>query len=999
MDNQSKEPNVVENGGPTQEKGGEEREATATQEPEHPESTDLQDTEAETGQPAGVENTQAANKARVEDHPDLGTPQPTDKDKDDDNATRHPATAVDVPEATPTTNAKNICNEVINDFNGLSKTPTGEDLNFLVGCIKDKDWGSDHSQKDTQEMLDAWKATLANWNLDEERKNTLVQAFGNCEDNKKTKRTALRSMKTLVTRETPQDPKTSVSWAETMNKDLTLIPNTHEHRGVQEGLIREMCKTWEAIDKIEPGARLRGQSTETAERISIKGDLERYTKKLRPLVNITIHPSFMSSFIIMATMLATAQGLLARPGDTQTELDTTARLHVDETGAMMLSLEWEEQTLDITYQTRVTNFEQISDLEEDVAALAKALGPGINNKDVKHPKEPIARRHCDCILETEYPTDKANNTWLVPHEEDQGHLCRTDGDPEQKYEVTVRITHQGPECAIRPTNKTRNKISGAYGGTGQELVKTLNHNRRHPCVTNGGYNLNKIPRTEIATRSVESLIECILHCMFRKACTNWMFHEKQGKCWLLSINRKYPFEEVHRNDTKIYTGERACTPCGLTADIKLPNNDRDMWEDKCALTLDPKRENPLKCPCDTEATYRNNAKYLSLLYNKTKENNIRRVPGITLQSAGDVVKNMFNLAGPTVFKQLRRTLQDRGNPMKGMDLLEWATTLAIDQPTKALLNKALSATAKLTPGNPTDIQDRTTTLTTPNRITDQAWKLLRGQLQTNSAIRKALENVDDAITSASTQKHMQSTGTEQRRPDDTMTTETGIMISLDWGDKITRTKLNPIRRANKTTQVTVCPIPTSITGDNKEAQTLEGNLLVPGQKSARVTKCAKEIQNGMAYLQNCSPGYPPRPRRPVWTSTIETKNNKATLARITTPGGPQTLWFDCTKSKNAILNKGVLIVIILPDCAIVAPKGNTIVAKGRHNRDSPKGYRILYNEEQTWEFTEDQWVDIYQSIILAAIMICIVVESARRVTKKCKRHTDTETHNPQRGSP
>ena len=81
-----------------------------------------------------------------------------------------------------------------------------------------------------------------------------------------------------------------------------------------------------------------------------------------------------------------------------------------------------------------------------------------------------------------------------------------------------------------------------------------------------------------------------------------------------------------------------------------------MREDKCALTLDPKRENPLKCPCDTEATYRNNAKYLSLLYNKTKENNITRVPGITLQSARHVVKNIFNLAGPTVFKQLSDTV-------------------------------------------------------------------------------------------------------------------------------------------------------------------------------------------------------------------------------------------------------------------------------------------------------------------------------------------------------
>ena len=909
----------------------------------------------------------------------------------------------------------NIFKEIWKQIKGLGRSPDEESLTDMVEGLKEQDWQDqgDYNEDDVEQFMKDWTQKASEWKLTERQVAKLLSLLKDGRDSKH-KRQAIINRMCRAARDAytsnPKDakggnvatekatPKNDQEKLRKWNDDLRIVNKQPDEKPVEEA--------WRKTKDLAPGEALRDQSTETTDRLRINENLTNAIKKLMPAVIMVTKSPIISQFITIAAILTMARGALIDPGDSMYIKDIKATLHTDETGNLLLSIQWKKEIIGFNHYTEVTDFGQFSRMESRLRNLTDKLEKEKDPNWKPYIQEDIvAKRHCDCVLTSDYPMDEMNKTWIMPHEEHYGKLCEDTRPPSQnKYEVTVRTTEQGPECTITPTNKTKDYIVKTYEKTNQDLVSTLNNNRRHPCVTKGANNLNKIPRSAITTKTTKTLIECILHCTFSQKCTNWMFHEKTKACWLLSITRKYQFAETRGHWIHIYAGEKACTPCGLAAQIELPDNDRTMWESRCTLTMDTRQENPLKCPCNARATYENNLNNLQATVNKGKWNKIRQT--IKQYLVDDLIKALetaLESQGQSLAKTIlsKLTVAIRRQPSEQIDIIK---AIGTSEEVKRIFSNAIRVYTRITSGKPKrrTNNSKLTSNQASYKSTVEMENLLNVNLQTNGAIKKALTHFTETLATASTRKQLlldPPTTPKHYRQEGEMP---GIQIAADWGDKITKTTLTPKKKGENQNTISICPIPTTINRDLQEGPTLEGELNPTTLKHNEQWKrnCLYQLKAGEPNLERCNPGGEPKPWRQTWNLDIPHKNEPLTLVRLAPRNQEQTLYkVNCNDKPSTITSSGVIVAILEAGCEIRTMEGEQVIRKAEDKRSGKADYWILYNGGLQQTYTEDQITDIWQSTLIAIILIMLITEIIKKTVRRLRKGTKGTTTHPQQGSP
>ena len=900
-------------------------------------------------------------------------------------------------------------------------TLTEDAIPFLIRCFQEEDWNDwgDCEDRDAVDFLKEWKQQAKEWKLSPGTAEKLIKEFGSCRDDKKKIRTPLQQMAAKVKEAYPSERVHGTNAETSMRSHLVETAATKSEKDRMEALNTEMkmvkdrhdlTPVIEALGKVKdlaPGENLKGQSTETADRLQMEAALTGAFSALVPAVNMVTKSPITSRSIILFAILASAGAVLRDPGDTMMIKNVKVGLHEDETGARLVSVIWQKENLEFIQNTEFTDYTDFTKVEAKLENLIKNLtyngDPQMNYEE--HDEE-LTKRHCDCVLTTSFPSQDNNKTWVMPHEETYGSMCHSNNPPSRnKYQVTVRATEQGPECTITPTNETRNRIEEAYQTPSKDLVDTLNHNRRHPCITKGGYNLNRIPRTAVMTKKTETLIECILHCTFRHTCTSWMFHDTTRTCWILSITRKYQFAETKEDRARIYTGQRACTPCGLAAKIELPTNDRDIWENRCSLTLNTEEENPLKCPCDTIATYKHNLGRLKAAAFRNKNNNIREPATRSIKI--DLPKAFQNLLqGPDKIKTgaYLSNLISKGNKFinKNPSMVVQGMKYAGD--IFKLFSDAVKLTAEIT--KRFNSKENHNGSTTTNRVwfkrTGEIENLLEGKLQTNGAIRRALSVLEETLATATTQKHLALQGTTTTNPGQVDKGYPAIQIGADWGDTTSKTTLTPIGTNNTRATATICPVPTDLDRDLQESPALEGEIdpATTTTEGKWRTDCMHQMGAGEPYLTKCNPGGNPKAWRQTWSTEIETKAGRLIMVRLApnTPD-PTTYIMECNNGPIKITTRGILVILMEIGCEIRTTNGRQLIKKEITQRTAMTNYWILYNTNLNWDYTKDQITDIWHSTAIAIILIMMAIEAVRQAVRRYRQTSRNSTENPQQGSP
>ena len=886
----------------------------------------------------------------------------------------------------------------------MGEDPNERLLRMLVTNLKTLDWTDrgDITNKGVTAFRKWWTAQLADWSLTSGKLKTLSDGLAD------DRNIDLQSMSDAVRDLVPTKGEESKTENEMKQENETAerVAKMEENLravGTRYNTASPLAKLGD-IWNLDIAGELKNEATRTQTAKNIARQMAEVV--LRMIPEVIINRSSTTTFIIIILALASAGATLQEPGDTVHAGGITAGLHMDEKGETMISLKWRREAVEVAHHTEITDFGDFSDMEERLENLTRSIrGETVGNWSQRRPAGKMTKRHCDCILTDNYPGDNSTKAWVMPHQETHLPMCRSNDKPEgNKYEVTVRATEQGPECTISPTNATRQTIERAFKTPSNELVSELNQDRRHPCIAMGGYNLNRIPRESITKKETGTLIECILHCTFSQTCTTWMFHEQTGVCWLLSIKRKYQFGETREAGAKIYTGERACTPCGLEARIEIPDNSKDIWEDRCVLTLDNKIENPLRCPCDAKATYKNNIKELEASTSKSRRNNIRRTvknfvtrdltEGLKLALEGST-KTMVGAALESIMS--KPADMDTRDPVRVIMKLDPSGTLT------RLFTKALKLTARV--AQDSLVNKRAWKRSITNRITYEGnaeiAKLLAGRLQTNGAIRKALTLLDDDLEAAATRKHMEMQGARVTKQQDHDHNEKAIRVTADWGDKITRTSLVPKKLGTSRDTITVCPIPTRLDKNRQEGPTLEGEVSsLPGKNNHWKLDCANQMEAAQPYLEDCNPGGNPRALRQIVDMDIDDIEGKMTLVRITRVSQKTTTFIiECNGNHGTMTVAGVMVALVGPGCEISTSEGRTVKRK-RTNKGASADYWVIYNSDLEWSFTHAQTTDNWHSTLIALIILAIGSWIARKCSQKipCKKAVETTT-NPQRGSP
>ena len=929
-----------------------------------------------------------------------------------DNNAKSPATKEP---GTTWRDKNNIFKEIWKQIKGLGRSPDEESLTDMVEGLKEQDWQDqgDYNEDDVEQFMKDWKQKASEWKLTERQVSTLVSLLKDNRDSKNKRQTIISQMCRAARDAYTSNPKDTkggnvvtekattkddLEKIKKWNNDLRIVNNPPDEKPVEE--------TWRRTKDLAPGEALRDQSTETADRMRINENLTNAIKNLMPAVTMVTKSPITSQVITIAAILTLARGALMDPGDSMYTKDIKATLHTDETGSLLLSILWKKDIIGFNHYTEVTDFGQFSRMQSRLRNLTDYLEQEKDPNWKPYIQEDIvAKRHCDCVLTSDYPVDEMNKTWIMPHEEHYGKLCENTRLPSQnKYEVTVRTTEQGPECTITPTNKTKDYIEKTYKTTNQDLVSTLNHNRRHPCVTKGAHNLNKIPRNAITTKTTKTLIECILHCTFSQKCTNWMFHEKTKACWLLSITRKYQFAETRGHWTNIYAGEKACTPCGLAAQIELPENDRTMWESRCTLTMDTRQENPLKCPCNAKATYQNNLNGLQATVNKSKWNKIRQT--IKQYLVDDLVKaleialeSQGQSLATTILSHLRVAI--RTQPSEQIDIIK---AIGTSEEVKRIFSNAIRVYTRITSGKPKrrTNDSKLTTNRAGYKSTVEMENLLNGNLQTNGAIKKALTHFTEILTTASTQKELlldpPITPTHNRQEGEMP----GIQIAADWGEKITKTTLTPKKKGENQDTISICPIPTTINRNLQEGPALEGELNPTTLQHNEQWKrnCLYQIKAGEPTLGKCNPGGEPKPWRQAWKLDIPHKDAPLTLVRLAPITQERTSYkVNCNDKQSTITSSGVIVAILEAGCEVRTMEGKQVIRRAEDRRNGKADYWILYDGDLQQTYTEDQITDIWQSTLIAIILIMLGTEIIGKIVRRFRRTENGITTHPQQGSP
>ena len=923
-------------------------------------------------------------------------------------------------EGSETVKGTDILDKIMITVQDMLNGPADEEnLKALATYIKHQDWSTYRivPREKRKAFMEEWVKEIKEWNLSPQRAATLAKEMEKGEDSKGNQVYTIRQMGANVKEVYPVDPTTQGRNRSKSkeNAPATILSENDRIYNMSEELKTVQnrpnqgphAEAWKEIANLEPGREPRNQATDIGEKTRIMNAVQRATDILMPAVIMFTKSPITPQIITILTILTMpACGMLAKPGDTMKIKDVRASLHEDETGQRLLSVIWQKEDVEFNHHTEFSDYSEFAEMEvrlENLTDALKASGPVQANRETMGDK--LTRRHCDCVLATDYPSQETNKTWVMPHEETYGSMC-TVANPFQtnKYEVTVRATEQGPECTISPTNETKHKIEEANKTPSEDLVHTLNQNRRHPCITRGAYNLNRIPRGAITTKTTEKLIECILHCTFSSTCTSWMFHETRRTCWILSIARKYQFAEATEPWTKLYTGQRSCTPCGLAAKIELPDNDHNMWEDRCTLTLDTNTENPLKCPCDPTATYRESIDKLETAIVKNKRNSIREAVHQNLKTKliDAITKAMEGPAKARIGAYLTKLMSVRPkdikkSPRKILQGIEPSGDLM------KLFSKAIELGAEIAKKYKRTTQRKATTTT--NRATHgrqgQIEALLKGKLQTKGAIIKALTLMEELITTAGTQKQLAMKGSENIGTTHPGEDEATIRISADWGNQLSITTLTPINQGRSRTAATICPIPMSLDKNLKEGPALEGELdpTMIKQEESWKKNCMQQIVMGNQWLKDCNPGGQPQDWRTILKTGIPTKTGTLSIVRITSRyKEKKTYIMDCNGKLSTVTTQGTTVLLVEAGCEMKTSKGEQFT--GEHTEYGSKGatYWILYQANLEWDYTQEQRTDIWHSTAIALILLAIAADAGRRWTKKHCR-TSTPTPNPQQGSP
>ena len=184
----------------------------------------------------------------------------------------------------------NLFRKVWQHVTDVGESPNEEDLTSMVDSIKEENWNQrgDTEDNDAGHFMEEWFGKVKDWKLSPQTAETLISRIGNGQDSKHKKHVLFGRMGNKVreayaTRlQTKEDNQESTERSEQdrmkkLNNEIRSVQNRPNFQPIQEA--------WNKVKDLVPGQALKGQSTETNERMRIE---EEITKAIIILVPAAI---------------------------------------------------------------------------------------------------------------------------------------------------------------------------------------------------------------------------------------------------------------------------------------------------------------------------------------------------------------------------------------------------------------------------------------------------------------------------------------------------------------------------------------------------------------------------------------------------------------------------------------------------------------------------------------------------------------------------------------
>ena len=752
--------------------------------------------------------------------------------------------------------------------------------------------------------------------------------------------------------------------------------------------------------------------------------------------------SYIVQLMMLLTMVNPINGmqdpLLTSIGDQVHIGDMRVTLHATYTGIPMISIRSTMQDTSYGYSTHRFDYSEAMRTEEKLESLLQNLEKGKPAGGRKIPIRPnpksmavSIKEACDCPLAAnpwEWESQPETGSWVANHLETPGVGCPMT-QAKDSYEVTIATAnHSDNGCLVNPTPMTLfSVIQPIYKLSAQQTMEMINREAITPCVTQGAYNLNQMPDSRYKELTARHMLECQLQCRFTVACTAWMYQDiTPPKCWAIRTGRlRFQFS---KGKTAIsYTGSKECLPCQLNKVISVES--RGKWlpvNDECRLHTTNRSPDNLNCPCQNQLTYGALKEEVTRVNLKAQANVVEKdrspTKGKSLMSrVAHLIRSMDGQGND--HETLKTLLKGGANlaqlsmQMAGWDVPTKLSSIDTLEPVKRLKELLIPAYKVVTQlvksgsvKSPTTVLGRPGLTVSTNPFASlyksktDFKKFFQGSLQTNKAIKNALQGVDNFLQEASMQKAHQMTNprdmiqieeqiknSQQPMCEDSNT----LIISGDMGAAIDRIAIYPIQEETKSTQVLTLPVPTQIPDTLTEPSLPLGTTEFDPQgfftnwHRSTTHGCMMQLAEGKIYPNECRSNRPNRPLREI--SVLPVKGNTSYKAiRIARPGNDMNIFrLSCGKSAHFLELKGMSVLLVGPKCHLRDMSGNLLSGPwGESSSSNLEDYMILYDEELT--LTDDKLVtDRTHHAIIAGLIcsvIALVIERVYRWIKRCQVH-------------
>ena len=718
---------------------------------------------------------------------------------------------------------------------------------------------------------------------------------------------------------------------------------------------------------------------------------------------------------------------LVNPGDTATLDDIRLMLHEDQTGNKMISATVTKPAIAYAYAIQSLDLSRAADAETKLQQLLSDLtseSPHHSQLEQKPAKfastNANTKQACDCHLSTRIPTttDKTTKVWVTNHREIPHPGCKSTIHLD-KYETSTTQSAEGTTCTINPTPQTRVTDILPYQTLDTtRLAEITDNDAKTPCITYGGFNLNKIPPHKIRTAKATNLIHCQAICHFDSDCSDWMYQASpKPNCWLLDLGQqRYRFTRDQDTDPDIYTGDADCLPCHINRRIQIRRqNGWDEAKTVCTLKWNGRPSANMSCPCDTAQTYQDawpqmakidlKARTNSIRPSQTPHNNKNINPNIatilrSLSAPGRHLPQLQNILTRTLGAAnfLRKTNPQIYNQLEKIEPIAQIRRLL--QPAYAVTTAVVEAAQLRRP----HVRNTRTTNTT-DRTTITA--LFDGKLQTKKEIDTALKRLDAFLEETDLKnKRYYSTPTEiqdERSGLHDVRTKIppkakALIMTANQGTKTSKIAIFPIETGATTTQTTIIPLPTHTGADQTEPYSPQGTIDIAKHEPntprsvPAILMCAMQLAQAISQPTACNIPGPPRRLQNLTVHLAHGQNKTLRLARFCSPGQSETtIQITCNSKLHILRITGTTLLAIPMACAVSDVQGQEIIPNHPGKHYPEETYHILYSGALTRYAREWNEQDTTHITLATAIIILISLRIWSTCTKKCNaRHGQIE---------